>query len=165
MVCGVICGFSLQGGILYALNHERLACGLVAAAATINIVAEIILVRSLGINGAAWATGLSFVLLAILCAVAGVFYVPMQIPVQFIGKVIAASVLSVSSTLWMHPASLRMLCGGCVLYGAVFLTSLSVMKPLSGKDSESLHQVNGFLGKWAEKLFVEMPPTIEEGRA
>jgi O-antigen/teichoic acid export membrane protein len=163
MTCGVICGFSMQAGVLYALNHERLACAAVGAAAIFNVASEIFLVRFLGINGAAWATGLSFVLLAILCAAAGVFYVPMQIPLPFIGKVIAASILSAVSTLWMHPASVRMLVGGCVLYGAVFLTSLAVMKPLSGKDSVSLHRVNGILGGWVQKLFVDMNATVEEG--
>jgi O-antigen/teichoic acid export membrane protein len=163
MTCGVICGFSMQAGVLYALNHERLACAAVGVAAVFNVASEVFLVRLLGIDGAAWATGLSFVLLAILCAAAGVFYVPMQIPVAFIGKVIAASVLSVSSTLWMHPTSVRTLCGGCVLYGLVFLASLAVMKPLSGKDSASLHRVNGILGGCVQKLFVDMSATVEEG--
>jgi O-antigen/teichoic acid export membrane protein len=163
MACGVVCGFSMQAGVLYVLNHERLACAAVGVAATFNIASELLLVRLMGINGAAWATGVSFVLLAIVCTAAGVFYVPMQIPLPFIGKVIAASALSMSSTLWMHPTSVRTLCGGCVLYGVVFLASLAVMKPLSGKDSASLHRVNGFLGGWVQKLFVDMRATVEEG--
>ena len=165
MICGVICGFSMQAGILYVLNHERLACALVAGSATFNFASEVLLVRLFGINGAAWATGLSFVLLAILCTAAGALYVPLQVPLSFIGKVMASGVLSVASTLWLHPASLEALCGGFALYGAVFLASLAVMKPLSGKDSESLQCVNGLLGSWAQKLFVDMSATVEEGGA
>ena len=165
MICGVLCGFSMQAGILYALNHERIACALVCGAAVFNITIEVFLVRSLGINGAAWATGLSFLLLAILCTAAGALYVPLQVPASFMGKVIVAAILSVASTLWLRPESLRVLCGGCLLYGLVFVTSLVILKPLSSKDSASLHRVSRFAGKWAERLFVDMNVTAEEGRA
>jgi O-antigen/teichoic acid export membrane protein len=163
MTCGVICGFSMHAGILYALNHERLACAAVCGAAILNVASEVFLVRWLGINGAAWATGLSFVLLAILCTAAGALYVPLQVPLSFIGKVIAAAVLGVASTLWLHPASFQALCAGCALYGIVSLTSLAAMKPLSGEDSASLHRMNGFLGGWVQKLFGDMRATVEEG--
>ena len=165
MICNALCGFSMQGGILYALNHERLACAAVGGAAIFNIVIEVFLVRRFGIIGAAWATGLSCVLLAILCTAAGALYVPITIPVAFMVKVIAAGLLGMASTFWLHPGALWQLCAGGLLYGFVFLTRLAVMKPLSGKDSASVHHVNRFLGKWVEKLFVGVNPSTEQGRA
>jgi hypothetical protein len=99
------------------------------------------------------------------CTAAGAFYVPLQIPLPFIGKVLVSAVLAMGTTLWLHPASLWALCGAAALYGVVFLCGLVLLKPLSGRDSDSLHQVNQLLGKWAEKLFVDMRATVAEGRA
>lgn len=163
IACGVVCGFSIQGGILYALDHERIACAAVAFAALFNLASEIFLVRRLGIAGAAWATGLSFVLVAILCTTAGVSYVPFHFPAQFIGRVTAAAALGVASTLWLHPASATALGAASTLCGSVFLACLAMLKPLSGNDSAGLHRMNGSLGLWAEKLFVDMRPTVKEG--
>lgn len=162
MTCGAICGFSMQAGVLYALNNERLACAAVGAAGAFNLASEIFLVRWLGITGAAWSTGLSFVLLAVLCTAAGAVYVPFHFPGEFIGKVIAAAILAAAATFGLHPASVLSLCGGCALYGIVFLTSLMVIKPLSTKDSASLHRVSGFLGEWADRLFVDTRATFQE---
>jgi O-antigen/teichoic acid export membrane protein len=153
MACGVVCGFSIQGGILYALDHERIACAAVALAALFNLASEIFLVQRLGIAGAAWATGLSFVLVAILCTAAGIFYVPFHFPAQFIGRVTAAAAFGVASTLWLHPASAAALGAACALCGSVFFACLALFKPLTSGDSAELHRVNGWLGAWAERLF------------
>jgi O-antigen/teichoic acid export membrane protein len=163
MICAVVCGFSLPAGVLYALNRERVACAAVAGAAGFNVLAEIVLVRRIGIDGAAVATGLSFVLLAVVCAAAARALVPWRFPVRFITKVAASAVLGVASTLWLHPDSLLAFAGACALYGAVFLGCLALLKPLSGGDSAGLHRVNERLGGWAAKLFVDMRATVEEG--
>jgi len=163
MVCGVVCGFSIQGGVLYALDHERIACAALGFAALFNLATEIVLVRRMGIAGAAWATGLSFVLVAVLCTMAGAFYVPFHFPGQFIGRVAAAAGIGMAPTLWLHPASLAALIAGCSVYGAVFLGSLAVLKPLTGRDSAGLQRVNHWLGSWAERLFADVAPTVKEG--
>lgn len=163
MACGVVCGFSIQGGILYVLDHERIACAAVAFAAFFNLVSEIFLVRRLGITGAAWATGLSFVLVAILCTAAGALYIPFHFPAKFICRVIAAATLGVTSTLWLHPASVAALGAACTLCGGVFLACLALFKPLTGGDSAELHRVNKRLGAWAEKLFADLSATVKEG--
>lgn len=163
MALGVVCGFSIQGGILYTLDHERIACAGVGLASLFNLVSEIFLVRRFGIAGAAWATGLSFVLVAIFCTAAGARYVPFHFPAQFIGRVIAAAGLGVAATFWLHPASILTLGAGCALYGAVFSASLAAMKPLSSMDSASLQRVNGFLGVWAQRLFANAGATVKEG--
>ncbi len=154
MACGAVFGFSLQTGILYALNRERLACAIVAAAALFNIVAGILLIQQLGMNGAAWATGLSFAFFSILSAAVGAFFVPLRVPWQFILKVVAAGLMAVVSTLWLHPASIAALGAACALWGIVFLFCLAILKPLSGADSASLRRVNPQLGSLAERLFM-----------
>ena len=163
MICGVVCGFSIQGGILYTLDHERIACAAVGLVAVFNIVGEIFLVRRMGINGAAWATGISYVLAAIVCTTAGAFFVPFHFPVRFIGSVVVAAGIGVASTLWLQPTSVISLLAASALCGGVFFGCLAVLKPLSGEDSAGLHCVNGLLGTWSEKLFVNIRATVREG--
>lgn len=165
MACAVVCGFSIQGGILYALDRERLACAVIGFAAAFNVVSEILLVRRMGMEGAAWATGLSFVLLAILCTAAGALYAPFHFPAQFIGRVVIAAGLAVASTFWLHPDSLAMLGATGLVCGAIFFGCLAMLKPLSGSDSAGLHRVNGWLGVWAARLFVNMRAGIKDGEA
>jgi O-antigen/teichoic acid export membrane protein len=163
MICGVGCGFSIQGGILYTLDHERIACAAVGLVAVFNIVGEILLVRRMGIMGAAWATGISYVLAAIVCTVAGAFFIPFHFPWQFIGSVAVAAGAGVASTLWLQPASVISLLAAGALCAGVFFGCLAVLKPLTGEDSAGLHRVNGLLGTWSEKLFVNIRATVKEG--
>ncbi len=163
MICGVVCGFSIQGGILYTLDHERIACAAVGLVAVFNIVGEIFLVHRMGMMGAAWATGISYVLAAIVCTVAGAFFVPFHLPRKFIGRVALAAGIGVGSTLWLQPASVVSLLAACALCGGVFLGCLAVLKPLSGEDSAGLHRVNRKLGTWSERLFVNIRATVKEG--
>jgi O-antigen/teichoic acid export membrane protein len=152
-ICAAVCGSSVQAGVLYTLNHERVACAVVGGAAVFNISSEVFLVRSFGINGAALATGLSFFLLAVLCAVVGAVHVPVRVPLAFIAKIAAAALLAVASTLWLHPASFVELAASCAVYGAAFVAGLAVLKPLTEQDSAALQQFHGRLGGWAERLF------------
>lgn len=161
--CGVICGFSLPAGILYALDQERKACAAVGASAVFNVASEIFLVRRFGISGAALSTGLSMVLLAALCATTARYYVPLRFPWLFIGKVFSAGFAGVVSTWWLHPASMQALLEVGALYGSVFFLSLLILKPLDEDDSASLYRLNGFLGGWAERLFADMSVTVKEG--
>ncbi|HKV05091.1 MAG TPA: polysaccharide biosynthesis C-terminal domain-containing protein [Candidatus Acidoferrales bacterium] len=163
LACGVVCGFSIQGGVLYVLDHERVACAAVGFAALFNLASEIVLVRRMGIAGAAWATGISFVIVAILCTVAGAFYIPFHFPGRFIGRVIAAAGIALAPTFWLHPGALPALAVSCALYGTLFLGSLAILKPLTGRDSAGLHRVNHWFGAWAERLFADVTPTVKEG--
>lgn len=163
MICGVLCGFSIQGGVLYTLDHERIACAVVGLVAVFNIAGEIFLVRRMGIMGAACATGISYVLAAIACTAAGAFYVPFHFPGQFIGSVVVAAVVGVASTFWLQPTSAVSLLLACALCGGVFFGCLTVLKPLTGEDSAGLHRVHSMLGTWSEKLFVSIRPTVKEG--
>lgn len=162
MACAVICGFSLQGGILYALDRERIACAVIGSAAAFNLVSEIFLVRRMGMEGAAWATGLSFVLLAVLCTAAAALCAPVHIPARFIGRVAAAAALGIGSTFWLHPGSLATLAFAGFSCAAVFFGCLAIFKPLTGSDSARLHRVNPTLGAWAERWFMDMRGRVKE---
>jgi len=153
MAAGVVCGFSIQGGVLYALDHERVACAVVGSAALFNIASEIFLVRRMGAAGAAWATGTSFVLLAALCAAAGAAHVPFRFPAAFLGRVVAAAGIATGSTLRLHPASAASLAAAAALTAAVFFGCLALFKPLRGSDPAGLYRVNASLGAWAERFF------------
>lgn len=163
MAGAVICGFSIQGGILYVLDREWIACAVVGFAAGFNLASEILLVRRMGIDGAAWATGLSFVLLSILCAAAAAFYAPFRFPAQFIGRVVIAAGLGVVSTFRLHADSLAALAAAALVCGAVFFACLALLKPLNASDSAGLHRVNRRLGAWAERLFADVHASVKEG--
>lgn len=149
MALSVIAGFSLVTSALYATSHERLACTLVGGAAAFNIGAEIVLVRRIGILGAAWATGLSFVLLALSSGAAGRRFIPWHFPGLFTGKVIAASALAMAPTFWIHPDSGASLAAGFAMWSVAFLGSLAILKPLEEKDSTALVMISPRLGRWA----------------
>lgn len=152
MACSMLFGLSLQAGVLYVLNRERLACSIVAAAAIFNLVVGILLIKKFGINGAAWATGLSFVFLSILCAAASSFFVPMRFPWRFILKMVSAGLIAVVSTLWLNPGSLVTLGAACAVWGSVFLVCLAVAKPLNSADAASLRLISPRLGYLAERF-------------
>jgi len=153
LICTAIVGSSIQGGILYAMNHERVACALIGGAAAFNFVSEVILVRHFGINGAAVSTGLSMLIAAALCAVMGRRYAPARFPFRFIGKVVAAAVLATASTAWLTPRSLIGLISCGAFFAAVFFAALAVLKPLTGTDTAAIREFHGWLGGWAAKVF------------
>jgi O-antigen/teichoic acid export membrane protein len=154
----VIFGFSLGLSALYATNHERLACGLVGAAAAFNIVAEIILVRSMGILGAAWATGLSILLLALLSATASWFYIPWRFPVLFITKVGVSGALALLPTLWMRADTFFTLVAGCIVWVGVFVAVLAMLKPLGRDDLQALGRIHSRLEVLAEPFSLQAVP-------
>jgi O-antigen/teichoic acid export membrane protein len=148
------CGFILHSGILYVLNRERLACGMMGAAAAFNIILEIYLVRKIGIDGAAWATGISYLLLSITSAVVSGMFVRLQVPWLFNLKVLAAALVAIVSTQWLHPDSIWQLAGAFVLWTAIFMAGLALFKPLAVADSLHLQRVSPRLGLLAQRLFV-----------
>jgi len=148
-------GHGLQCGILYTLDHEKIACAVFAGAAIFNMILGIILIKSFGILGAACATGLSFVLFAILSAVVGRAFSPVRCPIGFILHVSLASLVASVGTLWLHPTSLVLLVGACALWVCVFLLCLMLTKPISLQDSVSLRRINLHLGQAAERFFAQ----------
>ena len=153
MVCSALCGFSVHGGVLYALGRERSACTAVGAAAAFNLASEIVLVRRYGVPGAAWATGLSFVLLAVSCLALSSRYAPVSVPVDFLWKVSVAAAAALLSAGWFEPASIGTLAGIGAAYALVFFVTLALLKPLSTSDCVSLHSVNNVLGGCAKRFF------------
>ena len=169
ILCGLMAlsgllGFTLGTSALYATSHERLACVLVGAAAAFNIGAEIVLVRRMGILGAAWATGLSFVLLALSSAIAGRHYFPWRFPALFAGKVLAACAIALTPTLWIRADSSATLAAGIVVWCVTFLGSLAILKPLEEMDSAALVRVNPRLAELAA-FFGPRAVTVAAGGA
>ncbi len=165
MICSAVCGLYLHSGILFVLNHERLASTIVGGAAVFNVVLEIFLVREMGINGAAWSTGIAYVVLSVTTAAVSAIFVPLRIPWQFIFKIlIAASAASVSSS-WLTITSMGQLLMAGAMWLATFLTALVLLKPLGVTDSVHLRKINSRLGSLASRLFVRGTPTMEGGHA
>lgn len=152
-ICAALFGSAVQGGVLYTLNHERVACAAVGGAAVFNVASEVFLVRRLGIEGGAIATGLSALLLAVTCAVLGCMYAPARFPLVFLLKISAAALFALAPTVWLRPASLIELGASCAVYSAAFVAALAVLKPLTGQDSRALQSFHGRVGDWAERLF------------
>lgn len=153
LAVGVVFGFSIPGGVLYVLDRERLACAAVGIAAAFNLVSEIFLVRRLGAAGAAWATGLSFVLVAALCAAASAACIPLRFPAAFLGRVVSGAAIAIGSTFWLHPGSAATLAAAAGLAAAVFVICLALLKPLRAEEAEGLRRVNEVAGVWVERLF------------
>ena len=164
MTASAGCGFILHSGILYVLNRERLACGIIGGAAVFNILLEIYLVRRIGIDGAAWATGISYLLLSLTSAIVSGWFVRLQVPWQFNLKVLAAASVAILSTRWLNPYSVLQLLGACSLWVAVFVAALALFKPLAIADSLHLRKLNPRLGLLAHRLFVSRAASIEGGQ-
>lgn len=164
MTLSASCGFILHSGILYVLNRERLACGIMGGAAVFNVLLEIYLVRRIGIDGAAWATGVSYLLLSITSAVVSGMFVRLQVPWLFNLKVLASAVVAILSTQWLSPDSIWQLAGGCSLWVAIFIAALALFKPLASDDSLHLRKLNPLLGGLAQRLFVSRAPDLEGGQ-
>lgn len=162
VAAGSLLGFSLGTSALYATSHERLACGLVAVAAVFNIFSEVLLVLRMGMPGAALATGLSFVLLAILSGAASRRYIPWRFPAAFVAKVSAATMIAIAPTLWFSARTFATLALGAGAWAAVFLAALSLLKPLADGDSAALGRVHPRLAGVAD-LFSPRAATVALG--
>ena len=160
---GAVLGFSLGTSALYAIGKERLACAVVGAAAAFNILAEIFLVRRIGILGAACATGLSFVVLAILSAAASRIYVPWRFPAEFVGKVIVASSVALVPTLYIRADSIVALAAGSLAWGMAFFLALLILKPLGPFDFAALMRINPRLAAFAGSFSARRLDAAVEG--
>lgn len=150
MVAGTVLGLALGTSALYAIGRERLACGIVAVAAAFNIGTEILLVPHMGILGAAYATGISFALLALLSTAACRHCISARFPVAFVGKLVAAGVLALVPTLWIPGESLARLAVGAGIWAACFAASLAVFRPLERDDSARFGRVYPYLARIGE---------------
>ena len=146
-------GFGAHAGILYLLNREKTSCAIFGGSAFFNMVLAIPMIKAFGIQGAAFATGLSSILFCSACAIIGTPFCRIRWPWKFNIKVVAASLLGTVSTLWMNPATLVGLALGCILWGVVFVISLLFLKPLSLGDVRPLRKINPQLGNVMERLF------------
>ena len=160
--CAVVLGFSLGTSALYATSRERMACALIAAAAVFNVLAEIVLVRRMGVLGAAYATGMSFVLLAVLSAAASRLYIPWRFPAIFVAKVVGAAAIATVPTIWFRPSSFLALLVGSVVWSVAFLAALALFKPLDQADSAALVRVNPHLRELAA-VFSPQPAAVAGG--
>jgi O-antigen/teichoic acid export membrane protein len=161
MMCSAACGFMLQASILYVLNRERLACGLIGAGAVFNLVLEIYLVRRIGISGAAWATGISYLLLSFCLAIIGARLAPLETPWLFNLKVGTAAVAGFALTHWLNPDSFWQLVGASSLWIAAFFVALALLKPLAAADSGHLLKISRPLGSLVDRLFVSRTPVLK----
>jgi O-antigen/teichoic acid export membrane protein len=162
MMCSAACGFTLHSSILYVLNRERLACWVMGTGAVFNVLLEIYLVRRIGISGAAWATGISYLILSITLAIIGAKLLPLRTPWQFNLKVAGAAAVALVASYWLTPDSVWQLVGACSFWTAVFLFTLVLLKPLALADSRHLVNLNPWLGSLAETLFVSRARVLEE---
>jgi|HubBroStandDraft_1064217.scaffolds.fasta_scaffold01216_1 lipopolysaccharide exporter len=163
MACAAVLGFSLGTSALYAIGKERMACALVGAAATFNIVSEVFLVRRMGILGAAYATGLSFVVLALLSATASRIYVPWRFPAEFVGKVIVASSVALVPTFYIRADSIVALAAGSLAWGGAFFLGLLILKPLGPFDFAALTRINPRLAALAGSFSAQRWDAAAEG--
>jgi O-antigen/teichoic acid export membrane protein len=153
LALSAILGHGLHAGILYILDREKSACAIFAGSAICNTATGIVLVKAVGIVGAAWATGFSFVFFATLCLLVGRSAVVVRWPRDFIARVLVASFVGSFATLWMKSDSLPGLGIAITVWALVFLLVLGMTKPLSAKDSSSLRKINPGLGYVVERLF------------
>lgn len=163
MACAAVLGFSLGTSALYAIGKERLACAIVGAAATFNIVAEVFLVRRIGILGAACATGLSFVVLAVLSGAASRIYVPWRFPAEFVGKVIVASFVALVPTFYVRADSFMAMAAGALAWVMSFFLGLLILKPLGPFDFAALTRINPHLATLAGSFSARRLDAAVEG--
>jgi O-antigen/teichoic acid export membrane protein len=165
MICSALCGFATHVGILYVLDHVRLAAAVFGGTAAFNVASEIWLVRKMGITGAAYATGLSYLLLALATALASSSFIPLRIPWRFNLKVVGATLIAAGSTLWLAPISPGRFAGASLLWVTVFVITLGILKPLDEADSRRLCQLDPRLGLLAGKAFARGAIAAGQGRA
>lgn len=153
MVCSALAGFYLHSGILYVLNHERLAAIVVGSVAVFNIGLEVYLVPRTGMIGAAWATGASYLLLAFTTALVSARFAPLRVPWVFNLKVTGACIISVTVTYWLDHHFPVGFGTTAVAWVVVFAASLAMLRPLDRSDSERLCRLNPLLGGIVGRLF------------
>jgi O-antigen/teichoic acid export membrane protein len=155
LACSAALGFSLGISALCATSRQRRACWLVGAAAAFNLLTEIPFVRLAGIRGAAWSTGLSFIVLAIASAVAARQWIRWQAPGEFALKIFAAALLALVPTIWIPAASVRMLAAGASAWAASFVAALVWLRPLGERERSWIERLSPLLGRMAGWL---VPP-------
>jgi O-antigen/teichoic acid export membrane protein len=165
MICSAVCGLYLHSGILFVLNHERLASAIVGSTAVFNVALEIFLVREMGIKGAAWATGIAYIILSITTAAVSAVFVPLRIPWQFISKILFSVFVAALGTHWLAIGSLWELGIVGMVWTVIVGAALTLLKPLGANDSLHLTTISPRMGLLASKLFARGAATAEGRQA
>jgi O-antigen/teichoic acid export membrane protein len=161
-------GYGVFAGGLYVLNREKVACAIFGASAAFGLLLSIVLVKTFGMIGAAWATGLTAGLFSILSTVIGAASSPVPWPWRFHGKLVLASLLAVASTAGLAPASAVGFAAAAALWLSVFVLCLLLLRPLDFDEAAVMAEVSPRFGHLLQRLFArpsaaEFPPVRTGG--
>lgn len=135
-------GGGVNSGALYALNREQVSLYIRASTAVLNLLLAIFLISRYRALGAIIATGIAALVTVLAETLAVCRYTKARYPFVFTSKVVLASIFALAVTLFLRVESLRTLLAVALLYMALVVGTLYLLKPLEERDKAVLARMH-----------------------
>jgi O-antigen/teichoic acid export membrane protein len=126
--------FQILINITYLVDKTRLNAYLLLASGAVNIAINLVLIPTIGMVGAAFATLISFITMVILTAMITSRYITFKICWGFIGKSVASSSVMALLILWMSPQDLFGIALAAGIGAATYFALLAAVKGVSMRE-------------------------------
>ena len=138
----IIVGSSFCMSAFFLIHQKRRGVSIQIAGGVVNVVLDLILIPFYGVWGAVIATSCSLVLTGLGQTLTLAYKIGMFPPLVFAGKILFACVCGLLPTLFFTVSSISMCALAGILYGLVFLITMSVLRPLGEAEKEMVRVVN-----------------------
>ena len=141
-IIGRMMGGGTNTAVLYTISKEKTALLITLATGILNVILNLILIPVLGAIGAFIATGTSQLLTSSILLGVVLKNIKPRFPLTCVGKIVLASIISgFLSNLVISTSFLGILISAC-LFGAVYIITLLILKPLRKNEMESFKTVS-----------------------
>ena len=141
----IIIGSSFCMPAFYILQQKRKGVIIQIAGGMVNIILDVLLIPLYGVWGAVVATSLSLVMTGIGQVVILSRKIEIVPPLVFAGKIIIACAVALLPGFWFELSNIYFLIGAGLLYGALFIIVVGLLKPLGEDEKAMVRTVNPYL--------------------
>jgi O-antigen/teichoic acid export membrane protein len=144
--------------VMLALGKQRQAFAIRSGTGLLNVILDLLLIPPLGGLGAIIATGTANVLTHIGDFAIAARQVGAAYPVAFAGRVLVAAAVAAVPGLLLRPFGLAGSLLGVVLYLALFLAGLLLVKPVGQGEVELAGRFSPTAARWVARIAAEAKP-------
>lgn len=138
--------------VMLALGRQRQAFGIRAGTGLLNVVLDLLLIPPLGALGAIIATGTANVLTHVGDFIVAAREVGAGYPISFVSRVAAAALVAAVPGVLLRPYGLAGSLLAVVLYLAIFLGGLAVLKPAGQGEVELAGRFSPAVARWVARI-------------
>jgi O-antigen/teichoic acid export membrane protein len=141
-VSSILAGvFQILINITYLVDKTRLNAYILLASGLANVGINVVLIPTIGMIGAAFATLISFIIMVALTGVITARYIKFKVCWGFIGKSVAASTVMALVIYWINPKGIEGLILSVAVGTAIYFGLLALVKGVSMAEVKLLRSI------------------------